>query len=139
MRLITTSMNHRSPLSLLDDFVNSFYNDSISNESRLMPIDVLEYEDKFVVKADMPGVDKENLKVTLKSGELLIESCEEKQTVEEKEVVHHSERFIGCYQRIIRLPETCDEEKIAARLDNGVLTVSIPKVEPKPRKQITIE
>lgn len=138
MRLITTN-NSRTPLSLLDDFVNSFYNDNISRESRLMPIDVLEYDDRFVVKADMPGVPKESLKVTLKSSELLIESCEEKQTVEDKEVVHHSERYMGCYQRIIRLPETCDEEKINAKLVDGVLTVTIPKVEPKPRKQITIE
>jgi len=138
MRLLSNATN-RTPLSLLDDMLDSFFNERITSDSHLMPIDVLEYEDRFIVKADMPGVARENLKVTLKSGELLIESCEEKQKVEDNEVVHHTERFAGCYQRIVKLPETCDEEKISARLTDGVLTVTIPKVEPKPRKQIEIE
>ena len=137
MKLLTTT--NRGPLSLLDDFMNSFYGETISNDSRLMPIDVREFDDRFEVKADMPGIKRENLKVTLKANELLIESCEEKEEVKENEVMHHTERYQGCYQRIIKLPETCDDEKISARLADGVLTVSIPKMEPKPRKQIEIE
>jgi len=129
----------KTPMSLLDDFVDSFFNESISNDSRLMPVDVHEYDDRFVVKADLPGVKKENLKISLRAGELLIESCEEKEKVEDNEVMHHRERYVGCYQRIIKLPDICDEEVIKAQLADGVLTVDIPKVAPKPRREIVIE
>ncbi len=128
-----------SDLSLFDDFLNSFFNDNITDDSRLMPIDVLEFDKHYQLIADMPGVPKDNLKVSVKHNELMIESCIEKEENKENEVIHHRERFQGCYQRIIKLPDNCDVDSIKAKLNDGVLELTIQKIEPKPDKKILIE
>ncbi len=128
-----------SDWSLFDDFLNSFTNDRISRDSRLMAVDVLENDEGYQVMANLPGVKREDLKITVKANELLLETCPEKVDNEQKKIVHMKERYDGCYQRVIKLPENCDQDSIKANLKNGVLTISIPKADPKPDKTITIE
>ncbi len=128
-----------SDWSLFDDFLNSFTNDRISHDSRLMAVDVLENDERFQIKANLPGIKRENLKITVKANELLLESCPDKPETEEKQIVHMKERYDGCYQRVVKLPENCDTDSIKANLKNGVLVINIPKAEPKPDKTITIE
>jgi len=139
MRIITKTNDIFPAITLFDDFVNTLFNDSNDNKSRLMPMDIIEMDNEFILKADMPGVKKENLKLSIKSNELLIETCLNKEEVENKETMIRKERFSGCYQRVVKMPDTCDIENIKAKLEDGVLTLTVAKIQPKPMKSITIE
>lgn len=140
MKLIPFNRNKEffAPMSLFDDFVNAFFREDFSLDNQLMPIDVVETEQAFVIKADLPGIKKENLKVSAQNGELLIETCQKEEKDETKGTIHRQERYFGCYQRLIKLSDNCDSEKINAKLDDGVLTLTIPKTEAKKRQEISV-
>jgi HSP20 family protein len=125
--------------SLFDDFVNSFFDENYTHDAQLMPLDVVEKENSFEVKANFPGLKKENIKLSVKDRELVIEARHEAEQQEDQGVYHLKERYIGAWHRSIRLPENCDVSKIAAKLEDGVLLLTIPKSDPKPKTQIPIE
>lgn len=126
--------------SVFDDFMDRFFNDEFTENSKIMAVDVVENDNEFKVMANLPGILKENIKVTMKENQLMIEARHESKK-EEKEhgTIIRSERFTGSYQRIINLPENCHSEAIKAKLENGVLQLVIPKKEPAPKKEIIIE
>jgi HSP20 family molecular chaperone IbpA len=106
--------------------------------SRGIAIDVKETPKAFEVKADMPGVDKKDVKVNI-DGDVLSLSVESKKNKdEEKEQngvkYHRVERSSQWVQRRVRLPESADLHKITAKMENGVLRLDIPKMEEKVRQ-----
>lgn len=126
--------------SLFDDFMDRFFNEELTENSRIMAVDVIENEKEFKIKANLPGIPKENTNISVKDNQLIINAHHET-TNEEKEKgsVIRSERFTGTFQRIISLPDNCDVENIKAKMENGVLMLLIPKSEVKPKKEIIIE
>ena len=98
-------------------------------------IDVFEKGDKFVVKAEVPGMKEDDIHVSVE-GDVLTIKGEKKTELEVKEEDYYrSERSYGSFFRSIALPSTVDASKIEADYDNGVLEVSIPKKpEVKPKK-----
>ncbi|OGT81195.1 MAG: heat-shock protein Hsp20, partial [Gammaproteobacteria bacterium RIFCSPLOWO2_02_FULL_52_10] len=104
--------------------------------SRWMPsVDVREDEDKFVFLADIPGVDPKDIEVTCEHGVLTIKGERKAETEEEREGYKRIERSRGTFYRRFNLPDTADAEHIKANSKNGVLELTIPKVEKaKPRK-----
>jgi HSP20 family protein len=135
----TKNFDKKRAVSLFDEFFNDFLEGDYRSDTRMMALDILEQDDKFIVKADLPGIEKENVKISTKESLLVIEAECKKEDTQEKETYHRRERFTGFYQRTINLSDICDVEHIKAKLDNGVLHVEIPKVEPKPVKDIIIE
>ncbi len=101
------------------------------------PVDIYETENDIVLIADVPGVSKKNLLLDMDDDELTIRGAfPEHKNGGEKLV---GEYTYGEYRRTFTLGDTIDREKIAAKLENGVLTLTLPKHEKvKPRK-ITIE
>lgn len=98
-------------------------------------VDVREDKDHFVIHADLPGVDPQNIDVTMENGMLTIRGKRE----EEKDISgngwHRVERVSGNFYRRFSLPDSADADQISARTDNGVLEVTIPKhARVKPRK-----
>lgn len=92
--------------------------------------------DKLVVTLDLPGMSKEDIKVTLK-GNLLTVSGERKSQSEERKdekgrKVYSQERFTGSFQRTFRLPASVKEDTMEAKYENGVLTVEAMKEAPAP-------
>jgi HSP20 family protein len=128
-----------SALSLFDDFMNNFWHEDYNQNSKFMAIDVLEHEDSFEIQADLPGISKEDVKVSVKERVLKIETCVKKELKDEKRTFHRQERYTGCYQRTLTLPENCDQGNIKAKMEDGVLTLIIAKSSPKPNTLITIE
>lgn len=124
---------------LFDDFLDKFFNEDLVNDSKIMAVDVVETENFFNIKANLPGIIKEKVKISLKENQLLIEASHEENKEEKSASVIRSERYSGKYQRYISLPDNCDGEKIKAKLENGVLDIQIPKKEPIPKKEIIIE
>jgi HSP20 family protein len=97
-------------------------------EQGLTPtLDVKENEKEIVVKADLPGIDEKDINLTIHDGVLSLRGEKKSERTDERENYHVMERSYGSFQRSIRLPETIDEDKVDARFDKGVLTVTLPK------------
>lgn len=126
-------------LSLFDDFFNRvFEEDSSEDNFRAMAMDITEHEDNFQILANLPGLKKDNVKISVHDNQLMIEAvCDEKKE-EKKGTVYRCERYSGSYRRNLMLPENADINKISAKMDDGVLDLTIPKKEPSPKKDIVI-
>lgn len=100
------------------------------------PVDIYETSDVILV-ADVPGVTKEGLQLDIDKGELTIRGSFDSQDNGGEKLVN--ECIYGEYYRKFALADTIDTEKIFAKLENGVLTVTLPKRERAKPKKITIE
>lgn len=102
-------------------------------------VDVYETSQNFVVKADLPGIDKDKIDVTVQGDTLILrgEKTEEKEQ-KEKEYIR-TERVYGSFSRAILLPSGVDANNIKAGYKNGVLELTIPKKEEVKPKQIKID
>nr|AGZ78430.1 small heat shock protein sHsp17.0D [Cenchrus americanus] len=95
-------------------------------------IDWKETPEAHVFKADLPGVKKEEVKVEVEDGNVLVISGQRSKEKEDKnDRWHRVERSSGQFMRRFRLPENAKVEQVKAGLENGVLTVTVPKAEEK--------
>jgi HSP20 family protein len=102
------------------------------------PVDIEETETEFVVKADLPDVKKDEIKIHVQEGVLAIEG-ERKHTKEEKgKRFHKVEREYGRFVRRFALPIELDAEKVHAEFKDGVLTVTLPKAPAATPKMIDV-
>src|SRR3569623_1765072 len=90
--------------------------------------DLIESESDFHIHADLPGVNKENLSMSVENGHLTIEASRKSEVKSESDKVHRVERSSGVVRRVIPLPKNADVEHVNAALTDGVLTVSFPKL-----------
>ncbi len=111
-------------------------------ESRIewtLPLDVIEEDKEFIVKASLPGIKMEDIDVVFNKGALTIKGS----TGEEKEKTegqyHLRERRIGSFSRTVTLPSTIKAESIAAEFKDGILMLRLPKSEQDSPKRITIK
>ncbi|XP_024523166.1 18.1 kDa class I heat shock protein-like [Selaginella moellendorffii] len=96
-------------------------------------VDWLETPEAHVFKADLPGLSKEEVKISVEDGRTLQISGERKKHEAQKsDKWHRVERSYGSFLRKFRLPESANVEAIKAHVENGVLTVTVPKI-PKPQ------
>lgn len=103
-------------------------------------VDVMEENDKVIVKTDLPGVDKKDVEINVKEDMLQISAKCGREEETEKEGYFKKERSYTRFSRTIRLPTGVSEENANAKMENGVLTVTLPKLElEKPKKRIQIE
>ncbi|CAO2193519.1 unnamed protein product [Urochloa humidicola] len=103
-------------------------------------IDWKETPEAHVFKADLPGVKKEEVKVEVEDGNVLVISGERSKEKEDKnDKWHRVERSSGKFMRRFRLPENAKTEEVKAGLENGVLTVTVPKAEVKKPEVKAIE
>ncbi len=105
----------------------------------VMPtMDIKETDKELVVEAELPGMEDKDVNVTIREGVLTIKG-EKKSEREEKEQDYHlTERSYGKFERSFRLPDTIDEDNIAAHFDKGVLKVRMPKRPETARSEKTI-
>jgi HSP20 family protein len=102
-------------------------------------VDLSENKEGYTLRAEVPGVSKEEVKVTL-TDDVLTVSGEKKYEKEVKEEsFHRSERAYGVFSRSFKLPGSIQADKIKAEYRDGVLTLSIPKAESLKPKEITIQ
>jgi HSP20 family protein len=102
-------------------------------------VDIAETPEAFEIKAELPDVKKDDVKVTVEDGELRI-SGERKQEKEEKgKKFHRVERSYGSFMRSFSLPENVDDSKLSAEYKDGVLNVRLPKTEKAKPKAIAVK
>lgn len=104
-------------------------------------VDISETDSEFVIKAEIPEVSKENIKVSMDNGVLTIRG-ERKQEKEEKgKKFHRVERYYGSFVRSFTLPDNVDEARVKATFKDGMLNLQIPKTaEAKPKSiEVNVE
>jgi HSP20 family protein len=103
-----------------------------------VPMDMMETENSLVLRADVPGMDRDDIEITIRENMLTISGKYETEKKEESEDVYFRERRAGSFRRSITLPAEVDEEHVTAELHKGVLTVTMPKTAEQP-KRIPVE
>ncbi|HHT0593841.1 TPA: Hsp20/alpha crystallin family protein [Legionella anisa] len=126
--------------SLLENFFNPQRDDaSFIETSTWSPlVDIKEEKDRFVVLADIPGVKKEDIDISLEQHVLTLKGERHFEKSEERNGYTRRERTQGQFYRRFSLPQTADDSKITARYTHGVLEISIPKKEAAAEKKIAI-
>lgn len=101
--------------------------------------DVRENETDFVVRAELPGVNKDEIKINLVNNTLTIRGEKKQESEEKKGNWHRVERTFGTFERALTFPANVQQEQIKARFTNGVLEITVPKAESARTREIKIE
>ena len=101
-------------------------------------IDVIEGENDFTVACELPGLAQDDIDVSIASNVLTIRGEKKNEKEEKREKYYKKETWSGSFQRTLSLPSIVDSSKIEAKLQDGILTVILPKKEEAKPKQITV-
>ena len=123
-------------LANLQDELNHLFESPMSAWAPVL--DVREDADNFAISAELPGLKRNDISVSLQDGALVISGERTVEKVEEGVEIHRQERFYGKFQRALTLPTPVAADKIKAQYKDGVLTVTLPKAEEAKPKQIDI-
>ena len=133
------------PVSLWREFNDemenwlSAANSQLDTSSRWVPsIDVIEEQDHYLLKADLPGIDRKDIDIVFEDGALTVKGERHSNNDTEHDGYKRIERAYGSFQRVFRMPKDIDAEGITAKNEQGVLEVRIPKQE-KAQKKIEVQ
>ncbi len=110
-----------------------------SNRNWVPAVDIFEETERFVVRADVPGVNPADIEVNMDNGVLSVAGERHSEDRSEVDGVSRFERVSGRFQRRFTLPETADADGIKAKSSNGILEISIPKQATAQARRITVE
>jgi HSP20 family protein len=115
------------------------FDDSATINRRWSPtIDSQEGSDRFLLSADIPGVDPKDLEITVEPGVLTIQGERLREDTDEKDGYRHLERAHGRFYRRVALSDDADTDRISATAKNGVLQVIVPKKEAAQPRRIAV-
>ena len=134
------------PFRALDSWMDELWRNwparNLADSASAMPrpaMDVIENEQSFVIRLDLPGLKPDDVNVEVENDVLTI-SGEMGDTVErEGDRYHYRERTYGSFQRSVRLSNTIDTEHVEANFENGVLNITLPKLPEAKARQITVK
>lgn len=101
-------------------------------------VDISENDDVLVISAELPGVNKDKVKVSIQDNVLFLKGEKVREKEEKGESVYRSERIFGEFKKTINLPVSVDANKIEAKFRDGVLSINLPKTEEAKIKEIPI-
>jgi len=122
------------------DIMDEFFNDALSarRDNFVPSIDISESDDSFLISAELPGMSKEDIDISLENGRLSISGERSFEKEEKNKKFHRVETKYGSFERSFQLPDNVDEESISASYENGLLNITIEKSEQEVKKQIEI-
>ena len=143
MTLIRFNPYWRFPRSM-NRLFNDFWNDALHSDTKSEncwspSVDVKEKEKEFVLEFELPGVSKENVKLSVDNGVLTVSGEKRFEEKEEKDNYYYTERCFGKFERSFNLPDNVESDKVKANFKDGVLNVSLPKVKKPEPKMIEIK
>jgi len=106
---------------------------------RQIRVDVTETDQAYLVKADMPGLKKDDIRISVEGNMVTISATMQEEKQETTAGTVYSERYSGALYRSFSLPQEIDDAKTEAKYQDGVLSLSLPKKPGTARKQITIQ
>src|SRR5689334_14537955 len=107
---------------------------------RWMPaMDLVETDDQFVLRADLPGLSEGDVNIEVEDGVLTVSGERKAEHEEKKEGYYRVERSFGSFRRSLTLPDGVDPESVTASVDKGVLEVRIPKPEDRKPRKVAIQ
>jgi HSP20 family protein len=129
----------------LRDAMNSLFQESfvrpiglLGEGPAMLPLDIAENENEFLVKASLPGVKPEDVQITAHGDTLTIRGEAKEEQEKKDEHYHLRERRVGQFQRTVTLSTPISADKAQANFENGVLTLVLPKAEEAKPKQIKV-
>ncbi len=102
-------------------------------------VDVIDREEEVVVRAELPGVDKKDLEISLSEDALTIKGSTKSEKEEEKGDYYRREVSSGSFSRTIRLPSAVDGEQVSSSFKDGILQLTLPKIKKSTRHTIKVE
>jgi HSP20 family protein len=115
------------PFGVMRDF-DRLFEEGPRATGRWMPrVDVLDRDNDLVVRTEVPGIEPDDIDVTVEAGTLTIKGSRNFENEEKTENYHRKEIFEGSFERTILLPEGVDPESIVATTKDGILEISVPK------------
>jgi len=136
---------HMRDLSTIQDEINRMFDDCVVNHDRetgmakIYPAsDIVESKDSFEISIELPGLKKEDVKVTLQNNMLIISGEKKVESESKDHTFHRVERTYGSFYRSFELPMPVDSGKIQADFKDGILKIGLPKVEEAKPKEIAI-
>ncbi len=108
-------------------------------EGKTPSVDVIDRDNEIVVKAELPGVDKKDLDISVTRNTVTIKGSTSHEEKEEKGDYYRCEISRGSYSRTLALPSDVDENKAKAQFKDGILNLTLPKVEKAKRRNVKVE
>lgn len=149
-----TNMTRWNPLAEFEDILDR-YNRQLTGRSSNTPanggreimqktdwapmVDITENKDAFLIKAELPGIRKEDVKVSVQDGVLTLQGERNYENTTDDDKRHRVERFYGHFSRSFTLPEHVDDENIQASYQDGILELTLPKQEKAKPRAIEVE
>lgn len=112
---------------------------AIATSSWMPAVDIKEEENRFILEADIPGVDPKDIEISMENGVLTIKGQRTIENHQEGKTYKRVERAHGIFYRRFSLPDTADAEQVTATGKNGVLQISIPKKEVAQPRRISVQ
>ncbi len=131
-----------TPWDFMDRLTRSFFNtdDWLDFGGNWAPaVDISENDDEIIVRAEVPGIKKDDIKLTVHDGILTISGEKKQEKIDKEENFYRTERVFGSFSRSFSLPSTVKADKVKAKYKDGILSISLPKVEEAKPKEIAIE
>jgi HSP20 family molecular chaperone IbpA len=124
---------------LLENLFEDFKTNSLTNNNNVMKTDIQEQDNQYLITIDLPGFAKEDVKVALEEGYLVVEAKNSKKTQTKEFNFIRKERFQGLFRRSFYLGEDFLLEDIKGSLEQGLLKLIVPKKEVKPKEKRYIQ
>ena len=134
--MMTCTNRNTNPLNVFEDVFGTLFNDSIGSLAKAPQagawspaVDIVESTDAYTLTADLPGLTKDDINLTVEEGVLTLTGERKSEYSESKEFGHRYERAYGKFSRSFQLASGVENGKIKAEFKNGLLKVELPKVE----------
>ena len=143
--MMTCARRNENPLTVFEDVFGSLFNDSFGTSAKTTQtdawspaVDIVESPDAYTLTADLPGLTKADVNLTVEEGVLTLTGERKNEQSAGNEFGHRYERACGKFSRSFRLGSGVETGKINAEFKNGMLTVELPKVEASKPYEVSI-
>jgi HSP20 family protein len=136
--MVPSSLRNSSLTSLLDDFFDNSL-ETAEARPKVMPVDIEEHNGVFHIVAEVPGVKKEDINISVENNVLKISAQSDSEKKKDSKGYKYYERRSGKYERSFKLEDDLDSSKINATYENGLLKLEIPIKEKAKARQIPIK
>ncbi len=143
--MMTCTKRNANPLNVFEDVFGTLFNDSLGNLAKVATtgawtpaVDIVESPETYTLAADLPGLTKSDVNLTVEDGVLTLTGERKSEHSESKQFGHRYERAYGKFSRSFQLGTGVDTGKIKAEFKNGLLKVDLPKIEASKPYEVAI-